>query len=281
MVPLEDILHVDKKSAKWLTNGTPEIWEERMNTETLKCERFENSIHVQYEHMGKVSSHSEHKIFSIQPTEKINVTVFVLRDCGIKMAYPNPLTDIDDEISLEISAVAACRFLQEMFFLLADGTILRTRVTSSQEESFQLFQTMTAGHKKQISLPKGYRSFNMKTSDGENLLLKNFEGDLDTVNWSGSDTPKTIATSVRSFQLVGNAVVVLTKAGKLKLLCLKFKEQTAEYFTVDMETEAAQHFVAVPALQQMWILSKNDQIIKYGMPSLPSDSNNTIRANAN
>ena len=111
----------------------------------------------------------------------------------------------------------------------------------------------------------------MQTSDGKYFLFLTYDGNLYVLNGSGSDILQEIATSVEYFQLIGRVIVFVTKEGNMKLMCLKFKERVAEYFTVDMETELAQNFIAVPSEQHLWILSKNDQIIRYRMPSLPSD----------
>jgi hypothetical protein len=188
----------------------------------------------------------------------------------------------EDIIELKNSTLrdsAYCKFGQEVFFLLADGTQLRTLVTSSREESIRLFQAMTSGPRRKIVFPYqaypwigvGFAFRDMQTPDGQNFFVRNWCGDLYIVNWFGSDKPHTIAESVGYFQLFGDTIVIMTETGKLRLMRFRFTGQLAEYSIVDMKTELARDFIAVPEKQHLWILSRNDQIIRYRMPSLPSD----------
>ena len=295
MVPI-DVDNVSfKKRAKWLTNGTQEIWEESMNTETLRCERWYSSLHVNYKNI-KTIRHADlsHTDLDFNPAKNIYAYIIVSND-KIKLSYTigtRIFESTTDVIDLKIAGVrssAYCRFGQQVVFFLADGTLLRTRITSSRKETLWLFRNMTTLPRRKVDIPDGYGDAighphswcrSMQTSDGKHFLCMTSDGYLYIVNWVGSDKLRIIAESVSSFQIFGEMVVIMTWEGKFKLMRLRFKDHVAEYFTIDMKTELAKEFVAVPAKQHLWIFSKDDKIIRYRMPSLPSDSTDALPVSA-
>jgi hypothetical protein len=279
MVPADAVAF--RKRAKWLMDGKPEEWDKEKNSYEMKCDWDLKRIwHVSYTNMYfRPPPLFRHGWFTFAPTED-RVVKFTVDDDNetIRMSYQ--IFEMEDEercnkerseINIQVSHRASCKFGEEVFFILADGTLLRTCVTSSLQETNQLFQTLTSGPQKKLSLPVSWTLFrfrSMQTSDGEHFLIKDVDGDLFILNWSFPDKLETIAKSVRYFQLFDDIVVFLTFEGNLKLLRLKFKDQVTEYSTVNLETEMAQHFVAVPSEQHLWIISVTKQVIKYSMPSL-------------
>ena len=273
-----------RKRAKWLINGMPELWDRGKNSYETTCVRYFGFIQsVSY---GDICFQGERSDWSVvHSTGHGTITIgehgnLVMRYAIYSDKISDSGIDSDEEFEyvrerIDVHISTYCQFGQEVFFILADGTILRTPIALSTEETFRSFQTMTSGPQRKLSLSGHihpmYRRFrSMQTSDGEHLLIVDMDGNLYMVNWSGSDTHETIAKLVQCFQWFDDIVVLLTLKGNLELMRLRFKNQMAEYSTVKMETEMAQHFLAVPSKQHLWILSTNGQIIKYSMP-LPQD----------
>ena len=295
MVPI-DVDNVSfKKRAKWLTNGTQEIWEESMNTETLSCEHRYSYLDVKYKNIRTIN-HPDRCCRQLEFNPAKNIYAYIIiSNNKIKLSYKIGILideSTTDVIDLKIAGVrssAYCRFGQQVVFFLADGTLLRTRITSSRKETLWLFRNMTTLPRRKVVIRDGYGDAighphswcrSMQTSDGKHFLCMTSDGYLYIVNWVGSDKLLTIAESVRSFQIFGEMFVIMTRDGKFKLMRLRLKDHVAEYFTIDMKTELAKEFVAVPAEQHLWIFSKDDQIIRYRMPSLPSDSTDALPVSA-
>jgi lipocalin len=50
---------------------------------------------------------------------------------------------------------------------------------------------------------------------------------------------------------------------------MRFALEKTEYSIVDLPTEKAKHFLAVPSKQHLWILTPDDRVIRYSLRSPP------------
>jgi hypothetical protein len=188
------------------------------------------------------------------------------------LGYYKYMSDDDDETpyvkhSVDDRISTFCWFGQEVFFVLACGIIVKTRVTSSFDETFKLLRNMFCTHRCEI-YTHGRRNFRkIETSDGEHLFVRDTDGNLYMIKWSSYKRSTTIDTSTQNFQVLGDSVVFLTGKGTLKLM--RFALEKTEYSIVDLPTEKAKHFLAVPSKQHLWILTLDNRVIRYSLRSPP------------
>jgi hypothetical protein len=272
MIPVEDLSFENR--VKWLTDGVPEIWKEGMNTDELSCKIIVNgrAKYLEYVENKELVFVFGNGFYDIKPSGDTYVVVDVMRcPTSISMVYLDLRAGVRDHFEHKLPVVKSFRHFSDVFFLLDDGTLLAIHATSSREDTLRSFQAMPSRPVRKISFPAelndrtGHSIKVMQTSDGKRFLFLTDDGNLCVLN-NGSDILQSIATSVEYFQLIDRVLVFVVRGGDMKLMGLKFKDQTTEHFTVAMKTEPAQYFVAVPEKQQLWILTKNDQVIRYSLP---------------
>ena len=290
MVPADAVSF--RKRAKWLIDGKAEEWGEDMNSYELTCVIQYREISVSYAGICLERFGDGPDRFVFCPVEDTKLT---FRGSTITMErklQDDECSDSsrDDEFGyisedeergrfVKRSASAGghisthCMFGLDVIIILTHGTIVKTRVTSSPDEMFKLLQGVANTRQRRIILSHRYdgmyRMFrDMQTSDGEHLFVRDMHNTLYMIKWSGIEPYKTIDGSIRGFQVFDNSMVYLTSDGTLRLMRFVLKEdQKTDYLIVDLPTEKAIQFVAVPSRQHLWIISLDNRIIKYSMPS--------------
>ena len=272
MVPVYDLSF--ERRAKWLTNGTPVIWEESMNTVDAKYSLFHSGTPFFIICGNDYIYHPDvcRGFLGLRTADGILVNVRVNPD-GVDISCSDPQTGVSYGFKPVLPLAAPCCFRREMFLLLEDGVLLRTCFADLSRESLKSYWKLPLivyGKKDFSGLPVGSeltrRIKSMQTSNGNNFLVLNRDGDLRAVDWSGSGMVQVVAEKVESFQLFGNVAVLMMKDGEMKLVGFKFRDQATEHFIVTMKTEPAKYFLVVPGKKHLWILTKNDQVIQYSLP---------------
>jgi hypothetical protein len=176
--------------------------------------------------------------------------------------------------------VTSCTLFRNKYFLLINGIILKTWVSSSDKRSKQRFKDMSTRHQKQITVPDrskdatGEPAFKkMVTVDGHVFWFQNNAGDLDVINWQGSDEMIQVATAVKMFQLINNAAVYVTTEGNLRLINLKIKGKTMVHFTTSINIMSVSQFKIMPSIKSLWTITSSQKLIRHGGPFIIPNNN--------
>jgi hypothetical protein len=293
MVPLEDMLSIDRDTARWLLGGKPVVWKESMNTAVLYSHYSGEQIYIRFQGSPftpldcMVMNNKDHVYFDSIIGDSISgITMRRIMTRGINAS--ESITEI-----ITPTLVTSCTLFRNKYFLLTDGIIMKTWVSSSEKRSKQRFKDMPTRHQKQITIPDrsknvtGNPSFKkMITIDGRVFWFQNDAGDLDVVHLQGSDEITQVATAVKTFQLINNAAVYVTTEGNLRLIHLKIKEKTMIHFTTSINIMPVSHFKILPSLKSLWTVTAAQKLIRLGGPfilpnnDVPCEAVTSFSANA-
>jgi hypothetical protein len=280
LIPLEDMLAISRDTAEWLLDGKPVIWTEMMNTYEMDCSFSLNNISIRLQ--GVLLNPMNHPMslkngghVYFNPVPYDGIHMMRVKSHGINCSP----TIVEVKTP---NVVASCTLFRNQYFLLANGTVTKTWVSSSDKRSAQRFKEMTTRHQKQITIPDrsnndlGYPKYSkMLTSDGRVFWLKNMAGDLDVIHWQGPNEMIQVAASVKDFQLINNAAVFLTAEGNLRIVHLKIKDNTVAHFTSRIFITSVSHFHIFPSLKSLWTVSSYQHLIRHGKPFIIT-TNDTV-----
>jgi hypothetical protein len=269
MVPLEDMLSINRDTIRWMLGGKPVVWEENMNSYSLECTFSDKYIDVST--MNCLIARTPNKVFNNHEfddtivrihTDSYAITVYVQN----KNATFDTTEKKAQLLDLEISG--SCSYLNNEFFMLGNGTFLHLPV--SESESINSLETLLSGPQKQIQIPERsqdtfgrFACKSMNTLDGLVFWFLDSNGNLDIIHVQGSNELKTVATSIASFRLIDSAAVCLS-GESIKLVHLKTKGQELCHFTTTINTEPVIHFEIFPQIKSMWFISTVKSLIRHG-----------------
>jgi hypothetical protein len=275
MVPLEDVLSIDRDTARWLLGGRPVEWKESMNTAVLYSHYSDERIYIGLQGSPftppncMVLNNEDHVYFDSMS--------------GIMMRrlMTRGINNSESIIEIDVpNLVTSCTLFRNKYFLLINGIILKTWVSSSDKRSKQRFKDMSTRHQKQITVPDrskdatGEPAFKkMVTVDGHVFWFQNNAGDLDVINWQGSDEMIQVATAVKMFQLINNAAVYVTTEGNLRLINLKIKGKTMVHFTTSINIMSVSQFKIMPSIKSLWTITSSQKLIRHRGPFIIPNNN--------
>jgi hypothetical protein len=273
MVPLEDMLSVDKDTAKWLIAGTAVEWGEERNRPEFNVYYTGRSIYFNF---GLEELTLPYNEFSHSITTKTSMAMFPVMlgqtESGMKyIRKMNSTPQISNTDMPFLEFAATCTYFRNQYYLLRDGTITKTCVSSSRKRTVHLLKTMTERHHKKLTIPERsqdydglYGCVSMKTPDGRFFWIQNYKGDLDIADWQGSNDLIKVATSVRDFKLLSpTAAVYQTTDFDLKLINLKLQGKKILHYTVKINASPCWGFEITPSIQSLWVLTAGNNIIRY------------------